>query len=82
MEKVFVDIREENESIQKCFPKKDFVSIDELLDTIDDLLYQVNKLQEEIDELNETEHEKQEKGVWEMFDLQYKENRLREMEGL
>lgn len=82
MNDVYVDIREQNESIQKCFPKKDFVSIDELLNTIDDLQYQIDKLQEEVDELNESEHEKQEKGVWEMFDLQYKENRMREMEGL
>ena len=82
MDNIYVDIREQNESIQKQFPNKDFVSIDNILDVIDDLVYQIDKMQEEIDELNETKYEKQEKGVWEMFDLQYKENRLREMEGL
>jgi len=82
MRDVYVDIREETESIKKQFPCKDFVSIDDLLDAIDDLQYEIDKLQEEIDEANETEHEKQEKGVYEMIDLQYKENKLREMEGL
>lgn len=82
MDDVYVDIREQNESISKYFPNKDFVSIDTLLNCIDDLDYQLNKLQEELDELKESESEKQEKGVWNMFDIQYKEQRLREMEGL
>ena len=78
MSNVYVDIRNENESIQDLF-SKDFVSVDDLLDCIDDLNYQLDKLKEELEDLHNPDENK---GVWEMFDLQYKEQRMREMEGL
>ena len=80
MSDIYVDIRKENESIRELFNDKDFVSIDTLLDVIDELKYELDKKQETIDEL--TEGNKENNSVWEMFDLQYKEKRLREMEGL
>ena len=69
MENIYVDIREENESIRELFNDKDFVSIDTLLNTIDDLLYQINELKEEPEE---------DIDVWNKYDMQYKQ--LREME--
>ena len=51
------------------FNDKDFVSVDTLLDTIDDLLYQINELKEEPEEDIDT---------WNKYDMQYKQ--LREME--
>ena len=69
MENIYVDIREENESIRDLFNDKDFVSVDTLLDTIDDLLYQINELKEEPEE---------DIDVWNKYDIQYKQ--LREME--
>ena len=69
MENIYVDIREENESIRDLFNDKDFVSIDTLLNTIDDLLYQINELKEEPEE---------DIDVWNKYDMQYKQ--LREME--
>ena len=77
MSDIYVDIRQENESIRELFNDKDFVSIDTLLDVIDELKYELDKKQETIDEL--TEGNKENNSVWEMFDLQYKEQRLREM---
>ena len=68
MEDVYVDIREENESIRNLFNDKDFVSVDTLLDTIDDLLYQLNELKEEPEE---------DIDVWNKYDIQYKQ--LKEM---
>ena len=68
MEDVYVDIREENESIRDLFNDKDFVSVDTLLDTIDDLLYQINELKEEPEE---------DIDVWNKYDIQYKQ--LKEM---
>ena len=69
MDNIYVDIREENESIRDLFNDKDFVSVDTLLDTIDDLLYQINELKEEPEE---------DIDVWNKYDMQYKQ--LREME--
>lgn len=69
MTDIYVDIREENESIRDLFNDKDFVSVDTLLDTIDDLLYQINELKEEPEEDIDT---------WNKYDMQYKQ--LREME--
>ena len=68
MDNIYVDIREENESIRNLFNDKDFVSVDTLLDTIDDLLYQLNELKEEPEE---------DIDVWNKYDIQYKQ--LKEM---
>ena len=79
MEEVLIDLRHCDLADRL---KLDMISIDALLNRFEDALDIIDRLQEEIDELNETEHEKRERGVWEMFDLQYKEKRMREMEGL
>ena len=69
MENVYVDIRKENETIREYFYDKDFVSIDTLLNSIDDLLFQIEKMKEEKEPDEDT---------WNKYDMQY----LREMEGL
>lgn len=51
MEKVMVDIRDENEVIREVFENKDLVSVDEMLNTIDDLKYQIECLKEKIEDL-------------------------------
>lgn len=50
MNKILVDIREENETIRKYFKNKDLVSVDELLDTIDNLIYEKKQLEYELEE--------------------------------
>lgn len=69
MENVYVDIRKENETIREYFYDKDFVSIDTLLNAIDDLLFQIGKMKEEKEPDEDT---------WNKYDMQY----LREMEGV
>jgi hypothetical protein len=54
MEKILVDIREENNDIQEYFKNKDLVSVDDLLNAIDDLIYDKHKLEEEIEEMNKS----------------------------
>ena len=46
---MYIDIRNENEIITKLF-KKDLVSVDELLGTIEDLKLEVERLQEEVED--------------------------------
>lgn len=46
---MYIDIRNENEIITKLF-KKDLVSVDELLGTIEDLKLEVERLQEEMED--------------------------------
>lgn len=69
MENVYVDIRKENETIREYFYDKDFVSIDTLLNSIDDLLFQIEKMKEE---------KEPDEDIWNKYDMQY----LREMEDL
>jgi hypothetical protein len=47
MEDVYIDIRKENKWIQECFKNKDFVSIDELLNKFEELLFENEHLKEE-----------------------------------
>ena len=47
MNKILVDIREENNTIKKHFNNKDVVSVEELLDIIDNLSYELDRLDEE-----------------------------------
>lgn len=47
---VYVNMKEINEDIADYFDGKDLVTIDELLDGIDNLLYEVKHLQEEMDD--------------------------------
>lgn len=47
---VYVNMKEINEDIADYFDGKDLVTIDELLDAIDTLLYEVKHLQEEMDD--------------------------------
>jgi len=56
MDKIMVDIREENEMIREVFKNKDLVSIDEMLNAIDDLKYQIENLEEKVEDL-ERPHE-------------------------
>ena len=46
---MYIDIRNENEIITKLF-KKDLVSVDELLGTIEDLKLEVERLNEQIED--------------------------------
>lgn len=46
---MYIDIRNENDTIKKHF-NKDLVSVDELLGTIEDLSLEVERLQEEIED--------------------------------
>jgi len=51
MEKVFIDIRNENEWIKKYFNNKDFASIDELLNVVEELDSEIERLKEEIEDI-------------------------------
>lgn len=53
MKKILVDIREENESIRDYFKNKDLVSVEELLNAIDDLIYERNNLEEKLEDKKE-----------------------------
>jgi hypothetical protein len=52
MEKILVDIREEDDEIKDYFKNKDLVSVDDMLNAIADLLYEKHKLEEEKEERN------------------------------
>lgn len=51
MKNVYVDIREENEYIRDYFKDKDFVSINRLLNAIDNLGSEVEHWKEQYDDL-------------------------------
>lgn len=53
MEKILVDIREENESIRDYFKNKDLVSVDDLLNAIDDLICERDNLEEKLEDKEE-----------------------------
>ena len=53
MKKILVDIREENEIIRDYFKNKDLVSVDDLLNAIDDLIYERNNLEEKLEDKKE-----------------------------
>ena len=53
MEKILVDIREENESIRDYFKNKDLVSVDDLLNAIDDLICEKDNLEEKLEDQEE-----------------------------
>ena len=53
MKNVYVDIRNENEWIRKTFENKDFVSIDEIFNKIDDMLGDIEFLKEKIEEMKQ-----------------------------
>ena len=57
MEEVYIDIRKENKWIQKYFDT-DFVSISNLISTIEDLDGKIEQLQEEIKNLQDEEFNK------------------------
>lgn len=51
MDKVLVDIRDENKWIKRHLPEKDMVSVDELLNAIEDMDDEISNLKEMIDDL-------------------------------
>lgn len=51
MESILIDIRAEHISIRKYFEGKDLVSVADLLEAIDNLIYERDNLEEEIDDL-------------------------------
>ena len=53
MEEVFIDIRKENSWIRELFFDKDFVSISDLINEIEDLLGDIDRLKDEKKDLEE-----------------------------
>lgn len=53
MENVLIDIRELNEDITKYFKNKDYVTLKEMFDSIDELLYEIRYLEEKIEEIEQ-----------------------------
>lgn len=51
MEKIFIDIREENRWITKYFPNKDLITIEELLGVIEDLDSELEAWKEKYEDL-------------------------------
>ena len=56
MDEVFIDMRKQNEWIRKYF-NVDFVSIDQLISTIEDLDGKIEKLNEKIEDLQNLEED-------------------------
>ena len=79
MDEVFIDMRNQNKWIQKYFPNKDFVSIDELIGCIEDLDGDVESLKEELREATKSDAEKYDDYVWYKVDEQYERERLGEI---
>lgn len=52
MDKIYIDIREQNDMITRYFDK-DLVSIDELLSTIEDLHLEIERLKETFEDYME-----------------------------
>ena len=50
MNKIYIDIREESDMIKRYF-NKDLVSVDELLDVIEDLHLEIERVKEKYDDL-------------------------------
>ena len=69
MDEIYVDMRYQNRWIQKYFPNKDFVSIDELIGCIEDLDSEIDHLKEELEDANKTDEEKYEEYKWEQAGL-------------
>ena len=53
MNKILVDIRDENDTIKLHFNNQDFVSIDDLLDKIDELSYTIDNIKEEYEDFKQ-----------------------------
>lgn len=51
MDKILINITEEHISIRKYFNGKDLVSVADLLEAIDNLIYEKDNLEEEMEEL-------------------------------
>ena len=50
MDSILIDIREEHISIRKYFEGTDLVSVADLLEAIDNLIYEKSNLEEELEE--------------------------------
>ena len=55
MDKILINITEEHISIRKYFINKDYVSVEDLLEAIDNLIYEKDNLEEEMEELENQE---------------------------
>jgi hypothetical protein len=51
MDKILINITEEHISIRKYFNNKDYVSVEDLLEAIDNLIYEKDNLEEEMEEV-------------------------------
>lgn len=51
MDKILIDIREEHISIRRYFNDKDCISVEDLLEAIDNLIYEKDNLEEELDDI-------------------------------
>ena len=59
MDKVLINLNEENETIRGLFEPREYISVDNLLDKIDELASEVESLKLTIEELT-TEYEEDE----------------------
>lgn len=51
MKKILIDIREENTKIKDYFKNKDLVSVEELLNAVDDLICERDNLEEKVEDM-------------------------------
>lgn len=76
MNDIYIDIREQNDDIRELFSNKDFVSIDAVLDIIDDLNYQINSMKEELEDLKKDKWEREEDKRGYYADMYYELEKL------
>lgn len=58
MKDIFIDIRKEGKAIQEYFENKDYVTIEDLLNAVDDLIYEKNSDEERYkDEISSLEED-------------------------
>lgn len=50
MKDIYVDLRTQSKTIKENFKNKDFISIDELLDKFEDLIFELESVKEEYDD--------------------------------
>lgn len=50
MKDIYVDLRTQNKSMREAFKNKDLVSVDDLLDKIEDLTFELEAVKEEYDD--------------------------------
>ena len=68
MSELFIDMRKENEWIRKHFDA-DYVSVEAVLNLIEDLDAEIDHLREEVEEVKKSDNEKYEEWLSERADL-------------